>query len=112
MLEKHKYVRSKLLLKLVSMIPCQLCGSWERVQAAHSNWGNGKGRGIKADDNCVAALCYECHREIDAGSKMDRKERKNAWAVAHLSTVNYLLEHGIWPDSVPLPPVPEIEYDA
>ena len=112
MLEKHKYVRSKLLLKLVSMLPCQLCGCWEGVQAAHSNWGNGKGRGIKADDNCVAALCQSCHHEIDAGSKLDRKERKNSWILAHQATVLTLLENGIWPDNVPLPPVLEIEYDA
>lgn len=112
MLEKHQYVRSKLLLKLVAALPCQLCGCWEGVAAAHSNWGNGKGRGIKADDNCVAALCYGCHSAIDSGSHMSKKERKNSWAHAHVRTVNKLLANGLWPDNVPLPPTPEIEYDA
>ena len=60
MIEKHKYVRSKALLKAVSELECQHCGSPYMVQAAHTNWGHGKGRGIKADDNMTAALCMKC----------------------------------------------------
>jgi transcription elongation factor Elf1 len=57
---KHSYIRSKKLLRLVASLDCQLCGSQEVVQAAHTNWGGGKGRSIKADDNLVAALCMKC----------------------------------------------------
>ena len=62
---KHEYVRSKKLLKMVASLDCQACGSGHMVQAAHTNWGGGKGRGIKADDNQVAALCLKCHYEVD-----------------------------------------------
>jgi len=53
MIPKHQYVRSRKLLKLVTELPCQHCGAEHMVQAAHSNWGGGKGRGVKADDNLV-----------------------------------------------------------
>ena len=65
---KRKYVRSEKLLRLVADLDCQLCGSQLFVQAAHSNWGGGKGRGIKADDNLVAALCMHCHHDIGHGA--------------------------------------------
>ena len=98
---KHKYIRSKKLLKLVSGLDCQSCGSGEMVQAAHTNWGGGKGRGIKADDNLVAALCLRCHYEIDQGSKLSKEERMEKWLKAHSKTVNAL--RSVWPVDIPLP---------
>ena len=98
---KHKYIRSKKLLKLVAGLDCQACGSGEMVQAAHSNWGGGKGRGIKADDNLVAALCLRCHYEIDQGSKLSKEERMGKWLKAHNKTVNAL--RSVWPVDIPLP---------
>ena len=98
---KHKYVRSKKLLKLVAGLDCQCCGSGEMVQAAHTNWGGGKGRGIKADDNLVAALCLRCHYEIDQGSKLNKEERMEKWLKAHSKTVNAL--RSVWPVDIPLP---------
>ena len=38
MFQKHQYVRSKKLLKLVAGLDCQACGSGNMVQAAHTNW--------------------------------------------------------------------------
>ena len=73
------------------------------VQAAHSNWGGGKGRGIKADDNQVAALCLKCHYEIDQGSKLTKEERQQMWQAAHEKTVQTLVDRGEWPQDVPLP---------
>ena len=70
--KKHDYVRSKKLLALVAQLPCQHCGIDGQTQAAHTNWGGGKGRGIKADDNLTAALCQPCHAEIDSGAKSPR----------------------------------------
>ncbi|CAB4153939.1 hypothetical protein UFOVP626_42 [uncultured Caudovirales phage] len=103
---KHQYIRSKPLLKLVASLDCQRCGSGSQVQAAHTNWGGGKGRGIKADDNLVAALCQPCHFEIDQGAKMSRAERQEAWTAAHIKTVQSLLDAGQWPTGIP---VPELE---
>ena len=98
---KHKYIRSKKLLKLVAGLDCQACGSGEMVQAAHTNWGGGKGRGIKADDNLVAALCLKCHYEIDQGAKLSKEERMQMWQKAHARTVNSL--RSVWPVDIPLP---------
>jgi len=90
MFPKHAYVRDKALLKRVAQLDCQHCGSGEMVQAAHSNWGGGKGRGIKADDNLVAALCLKCHWEIDQGVKLTKLERQEMWEKAHQRTMRAL----------------------
>jgi hypothetical protein len=100
---KRNYVRSKKLLKLVADLDCQLCGSGNMIQAAHCNWGGGKGRAIKADDNLVAALCMYCHWDIDQGAKWSKKERQQAWWLAHRRTVETLVERGLWPIDVPQP---------
>ena len=100
---KHAYIRSKKLLRLVASLDCQFCGSPHFVQAAHTNWGGGKGRGIKADDNLVAALCMHCHHDIDQGSKWSRRERQQAWTIAHMKTVAALVESGQWPVDIPIP---------
>ena len=101
MIEKHQYVRSKKLLKMVASLDCQSCGSGEMVQAAHTNWGGGKGRGIKADDNLVAALCLKCHYEIDQGVKLTKQERQDKWLKAHQKTISALQDQ--WPVGVPMP---------
>jgi hypothetical protein len=90
MFPKHTYIRDKALLKRVAQLDCQHCGSGEMVQAAHSNWGGGKGRGIKADDNLVAALCLKCHWEIDQGVKLTKLERQEMWQKAHQRTMRAL----------------------
>jgi hypothetical protein len=101
-------VRSKKLLRLVASLDCQLCGSGHFVQAAHTNWGGGKGRGIKADDNLVAALCASCHYDIDQGAKWSKKERQQAWVAAHMKTVQRLTDANQWPVDVPLPSEAEL----
>jgi len=103
MFQKHNYVRSKKLLKLVAGLDCQACGSGQMVQAAHTNWGGGKGRGIKADDNLVAALCLKCHFEVDQGKDLTKDERQLMWYLAHTLTVEKLCERGLWPADVPVP---------
>jgi hypothetical protein len=100
---KHQYVRSQKLLKLVAALSCQSCGMDNGVQAAHSNWGGGKGKGIKADDNLVAALCLKCHYEIDQGAKWSKVERQEAWQKAHEKTVQLLLQTNQWPVDIPIP---------
>jgi hypothetical protein len=100
---KHEYVRSKKLLQLVANLPCQLCGQEQYVQAAHCNWGGGKGKAIKADDNLVAALCMWCHHDIDQGSQWTKRERQQAWIAAHMKTVEALKNLGQWPLDIPIP---------
>jgi hypothetical protein len=100
---KHQYVRSQKLLKLVAALSCQNCGMDNGVQAAHSNWGGGKGKGIKADDNLVAALCLACHYEIDQGAHLSKDQRKEMWLKAHEATIKALGER--WPTEVPIPSV-------
>lgn len=89
--------RSKKLLEAVRAFPCQLCGiSDGTVVAAHSNQlRDGKGRGLKAHDYRVAALCFRCHAELDQGAKMSRAEREEAWERAHRATVGLLFDHGL-----------------
>ena len=103
MIPKHNYIRSKKLLRLVASLDCQICGSGVCVQAAHTNWGGGKGRGIKADDNLVAALCLKCHFEVDQGKDLTKDERQLMWYLAHTLTVAKLCEQGLWPVDVPVP---------
>jgi len=98
---KMNYIRNKSLLKVVAAMSCQRCGHHES-QAAHSNWHGGKGRGIKASDNYVAALCQPCHQEIDSGHLMTKAERMHAWYLAHIQTIHYLQITNQWPKGVPL----------
>jgi hypothetical protein len=73
------------------------------VQAAHTNWGHGKGRGIKASDEYTAALCLKCHYEVDQGKNLSREERQEMWEKAHRRTVQTLIAQGNWPKDVPIP---------
>ena len=101
MFQKHQYVRSKKLLKMVASLDCQACGSGHMVQAAHTNWGGGKARGIKADDNLVAALCLKCHYEVDQGKDLSKEERQKMWTDAHKATIKAL--EADWPVNLPKP---------
>lgn len=88
--------RNKKLLEAVREAPCMNCGAQDgTVVAAHSNQlRDGKGRGIKAHDYRIAALCYQCHFELDQGSKLSKEERLNLWEEAHRKTIGWLFESG------------------
>jgi transcription elongation factor Elf1 len=98
---KTQYVRNKRLLELVANMNCQNCGHY-LSQACHSNWHGGKGKGIKASDEYVAALCQKCHYEVDQGSKLSKAERQEMWVNAHLKTLHFLLITDQWPRGVPV----------
>jgi hypothetical protein len=87
--------RNKKLLELVRQSPCQNCGTRDgTIVAAHSNQlRDGKGRGIKAHDYRIAALCYGCHMELDQGNKLSKEERVNLWEEAHRKTIGWLFEN-------------------
>lgn len=87
--------RNKKLLELVRQSPCQNCGTRDgTIVAAHSNQlRDGKGRGIKAHDYRIAALCYGCHMELDQGNKLSKEERVNLWEEAHRKTIGWLFDN-------------------
>lgn len=65
--ERGNY-RNPELLAMVRELSCVHCGSYP-VQAAHSNrLIHGKGRGIKASDAAIMALCSDEHNRIDNGT--------------------------------------------
>ena len=59
----------------------------------------------KASDVFVAALCWECHRELDHGMAWDQGLKVAIWTRAHQRTVMLGVAAGAWPGGVPLPPV-------
>jgi hypothetical protein len=87
--------RNRKLLEILRKSPCQQCGREDgTVVAAHSNQlRDGKGRGIKADDFRVAALCYSCHMELDQGKSLSKAERVETWEEAHRKTIGWLFEN-------------------
>ena len=87
MFPKTKYLRDKKRLEACRSLPCQHCGAEDgTVVAAHSNGGiHGKGRGIKASDEFIAALCFTCHTKIDQG-RMSKEDRTQIWHNAHIKT--------------------------
>lgn len=103
---KHKYIRSTLLMREYRTLPCQHCGRDDgSVAGAHSNWGGGRGRAIKADDNLCASLCHACHTMLDQGHTLSKQERIDLWTAAHKKTVAELVRRGLWPKNVPIPDI-------
>lgn len=102
--EKREYIRSKALLAAVRLLPCMHTGKVGETEPAHSNWPqHGKAKAVKADDNRVAALCWEVHRELDQGSHWSAEQRQRVWWASHVATVRALLAAGTWPKGVPVP---------
>lgn len=90
---KERTYRSESWLKAVRSLHCMRCFKEGPSEAAHRN--QGKGMAIKADDCLTAALCHECHAEIDQGKGMTREERREALDVAILMTVRALAVRGV-----------------
>lgn len=108
---KHDYIRSPKLLAAVRQLPCQHTGIVGQTEPAHSNWQDGKGMAIKADDNRVAALARTVHRELDQGSRLTEAQRKALWWRAHVATVRLLLATKQWPARVPIPDIDNCPFD-
>lgn len=90
---KQPTFRSDRWLRAVASLPCVLCYREDRTQAAHRN--EGKGMGIKTHDCWTAALCVECHHEIDQGKTMTRDEKRARMDVAILLTIKELATKGL-----------------
>lgn len=63
------------------------------MQAAHRN--EGKGMGLKVADHLTAALCQECHHEIDNGRELTREERRARMDKAIVLTFDRLVTGGL-----------------
>lgn len=102
---KFTYYRSKAHLKNVASLPCKVCGIDGYTQAAHSNWvqWGGKCKAKKASDEYTAAICVQCHYQIDAGKDLTKEERLDLWKKAHTATVQHLVILKLWPHDVPIP---------
>ena len=83
--------RSQRYLRAVASLPCMICFREGATQAAHRN--QGKGMAIKTDDCFTAALCVDCHADLDQGksTRADKRERMDA---AILMTVRALFKDG------------------
>lgn len=89
--------RNKALLEAVRECPCQHCGAQDgTVVAAHSNQlRDGKGKGIKAHDYRIAALCHICHHQIDQGFTWNKEQKREVWEEAHRKTVGWLFDNDL-----------------
>ena len=68
----------------------------ETVVAAHSNqYIHGKGGALKAHDIFTAWACSDCHRELDASSKLTYEEKNLIWQRGFERTLLAALEQGI-----------------
>jgi hypothetical protein len=86
--------RNRKLLDILRESPCQSCGREDgTIVAAHSNQlRDGKGRGLKAVDYRVAAMCFSCHSTLDQGSKLTKEQKVEMWEEAHRKTIGWLFE--------------------
>ena len=77
-------MRSPKRLAEIRKLPCVRCGN-PNSQAAHSNSSrDGKGRGIKADDNKTVCLCHSCHFQFDTfqlGNRAESEAMFDQWLV-------------------------------
>ena len=87
--------RNKKLLEAVREAYCMKCGAKDgTIVAAHSNQlRDGKGRGIKAHDYRIAALCYRCHMNLDQGKDWTKEQRVEFWEEAHRETIGWLFDN-------------------
>ena len=91
--QRQQPYRSKRWLAAVGQIECcVLCGSYG-VQVAHRN--EGKGMGQKTDDSLTAAICQECHHEIDNGRHLTRDQRRALLDKAIVQTLQELTRRGL-----------------
>lgn len=72
---KKPIFRSEPLRRAVASLPCVCCGREGMTQAAHiGGLEDGKGFGIKVADSRIAALCVDCHQELDQHKMVDPPE--------------------------------------
>lgn len=90
---KDERWESEKWLAAVRTLDCMRCFKAGPSDPAHRN--EGKGKGVKTHDCWTAALCRDCHREIDQGKTMTRAERRQALDTAILMTLRALAKKGL-----------------
>jgi hypothetical protein len=91
-LKTKPYRNRKWLAAVGQLDQCVLCGAWG-IQVAHRN--EGRGMGQKNDDSLTAALCPDCHHEIDNGNHLSREERRERMDRAIVLTLQQLTRRGL-----------------
>ena len=90
--------RDRALLNLAHAVKeCQHCGKAAPYgcEPAHANWADyGKGAMLKAHDWAHAALCHDCHAELDQGGALTREERREIWERAFRKTLALYFRNG------------------
>jgi len=92
MMKLKPYRNRKWLSAIHEIEACVLCGAWG-VQAAHSNQDRGMGQ--KASDSLCAAICPECHTEIDNGRHLTQEQRRARLDRAIVLTLDQLTRRGL-----------------
>jgi hypothetical protein len=94
-------IRSEQLRRAVASLPCQCCRIEGYTQAAHSNlMEHGKGRGLKASDAALMALCCDrpgivgCHTRLDQYIDITRAQAVELTHKWIASTLIALIESG------------------
>ena len=64
-------------------MPGMRCWSLDTVVPAHRN--EGKGMGLKVDDELTVPACYGCHAEYDQGKRFTREEKREFWNRAFIA---------------------------
>jgi hypothetical protein len=70
---------------------CVLCGEYG-VQVAHRN--ESRGLSQKSESHNTAALCPDCHNQIDNGSELNQMERRALMNLAIVRTHDKLVKSG------------------
>ena len=105
---KSAPVRSEAYRRIVSSLPCCICGVPGYSQAAHGS--DGKGMGIKACDlkTLFPACCDRpgvrgCHSRLDQGALFSKAARHALEPVWAADTQRRIHAMGLWPKNLPHP---------
>lgn len=103
-IHKAAPVRSEAYRRVVSTLPCAICGVHGYSQAAHAN--TGKGMGMKACDLTCFPACgprpgfQGCHAALDQGALFLKAVRRELEPVWEADTQRSLLAMGLVPASL------------
>lgn len=96
---KEAPVRNEAYRRLVASLPCWLCGTHGRSQAAHAD--QGKGVAMKSDDRTCYPLCCTqlgmpgCHDLVGASGRWTKAERREMEVHAARETQIRLIAAGL-----------------
>ena len=77
---------------VLSLGYCVRCGA-DGIDWCHRNYG--KGMGMKVSPDQTAAMCRNCHYEIDNGKVFNREERRAIMDAAIVETHHRLYDAGL-----------------